>query len=111
MFEVRKLVAQRGDVALGEAGRHVLHEGVTHAGTRAVSEHVEGKRASGPIEKRRYVAGPLADANAEFVRHRSPDGSRGEESSWAKTSQRRAGSSSVPPRLSTQARTRSCPRL
>ena len=44
-FHVRKLIAQRGDAALGEPLRSVIHEWVEHSGSRSMREDIAGARA------------------------------------------------------------------
>ena len=44
-FHVWKLIAQRGDAALGEPLRGAIHERVEHSGPRSMREDIAGARA------------------------------------------------------------------
>ena len=43
-FHVRKLIAQRGDAALGEPPRNAVHERVEHSRSRPMREDIAGAR-------------------------------------------------------------------
>jgi hypothetical protein len=70
-LHVRKLIAQRRDAERGELARRSAHEGMIHAGARAVSEYIAGARGRRPLEARgdaqplRYRQGKeVADSSA-----------------------------------------------
>jgi hypothetical protein len=51
-LHVGELVAQCGNAALGEPGCHRVHEGVVHARSSAVRQHIAGARGKRQLEAR-----------------------------------------------------------
>ena len=72
-LHVRELVAQGRDPPRGKTVRRGAHEGMLHAGARAVRQHVAGERIGGRLHERRH-ADAAVDGNGDLLRSRRHGG-------------------------------------